>query len=369
MGYAVYHMEKGKGGSGGIGKHIDRKESINGYTTFEHHNRKETKNNKSYILNKHCEKSLPQAIKDRIKEGYKGDKTIRKDAVRFQTHILTGSHEQMKAIFADENKRQQWIKANKEWISERYGQENIVRFTLHVDEKTPHIHVVTVPITKDGRLSAKEYANGKKALRDMQTDYANKMEQFDLKRGLERKGISHETATEYYARQKEAENVFKKTSIGLVQPTKKIFGIANRKEIVRQNKELANMAVGLVAVNHKQSKELKEAVERADWMQGRTEYAESEKEAIHRILNDLDEKLKNPNYLKAELKELERQEIYKKEMEAEERAREKERAEREANEQLKKENVPEYDEEMRNYLYDDDIEEEEEIKQKRGVRR
>lgn len=368
MGYAVYHMEKGKGGSGGIGKHIDRKESINGYTTFEHHNRKKTKNNKSYILNKHCEKSLPQAIKDRIKEGYKGEKAIRKDAVRFQTHILTGSHEQMKEIFADEKRKEQWIEANKQWMQERYGKENIVRFTLHVDEKTPHIHAVTVPLTRDGRLSAKEYANGKKALRDMQTDYANKMEQFDLKRGLERTGISHETATEYYARQKEAENVFKKKSIGLVQPTKKIFGIANRKEIVRQNKELANMAVGLVAVNHKQSKELKEAVERADWMQGRTEHAESEKKIIHGILNDLDEKLKDPNYLKTELKELERQENERRDWAEEERIRERDRAEREVSEQLKQEAVPDY-EEMRNYLYDDDIEEEEEIKQRRGVRR
>ena len=36
MGYAVYHVEKGKGRSGGIGKHIDRKESIVGWNTFEH---------------------------------------------------------------------------------------------------------------------------------------------------------------------------------------------------------------------------------------------------------------------------------------------------------------------------------------------
>ena len=259
MGYAVYHMEKGKGGSGGIGKHIDRTESRNGYTTFEHRNEKETQNNKNYILNIHCEKSLPTAIKDRIKEGYKGDKAIRKDAVRFQTHILTGSHEQMKAIFADENKKEKWIKANKEWMQERYGKENIVRFTLHVDEKTPHIHAVTVPITEDGRLSAKDYANGRKALREMQTDYAKKMEGLGLKRGLERTGIKHETATEYYARHKEAEQALKLNRISLVKPKKTLGITVNAKEIFEQNKLLAKTVVGLIRENRDQSSNLKHA--------------------------------------------------------------------------------------------------------------
>jgi hypothetical protein len=36
MAFAVYHMEKGKGGSGGIGRHIDRIESKYGYTTYDH---------------------------------------------------------------------------------------------------------------------------------------------------------------------------------------------------------------------------------------------------------------------------------------------------------------------------------------------
>lgn len=284
MGYAVYHMEKGKGGSGGIGKHIDRKESINGYTTFEHHNRKETKNNKSYILNKHCEKSLPQAIKDRIKEGYKGEKAIRKDAVRFQTHILTGGHEEMKAIFADKKKRKQWIESNKEWMQNTYGKENIVRFVLHVDEKTPHIHVVTVPMTQDGRLSAKEYANGKIALRNMQTSYANKMEQFDLKRGLERTGISHETATEYYARQKEAENIFKKSRIEIIVPKKTLLITTNAKEITAQNRELAQTVLGLISENKKGKEQTSRAESRLNYEELKVSKLEKENNLLREIL-------------------------------------------------------------------------------------
>ena len=191
MAFAVYHMEKGKGGSGGIGRHIDRIESKYGYTTYEHSDASMRELNKEFILNEHCKKPLPKAIEDRIKEGYTQSKEIRKDAVKFQTHILTGSHEQMKDIFSSKTTADKWLKENMDRICERYGKENIVRFTLHMDEKTPHIHAITVPITNDGRLSAKSYADGKKALREMQTDYAQRMEQFGLERGVERVGVKH----------------------------------------------------------------------------------------------------------------------------------------------------------------------------------
>ena len=199
MGYAVYHMEKGKGGSGGIGRHIDRIEKEY-YNTFGHADVSKRGLNEVFEINTHCKKSLPQAINDRIQEGYKLDKAIRKDAVKFQTHILTGSHEEMKQIFSNPETKQGWIDANREWMEKVYGKNNIVRFVLHLDEKTPHIHAVTVPLTKDGNLSAKSYTNGRQALRDLQTDYANHMSKFDLYRGLQRIGIRHETAAEYYAR-------------------------------------------------------------------------------------------------------------------------------------------------------------------------
>ena len=322
MGYAVYHMEKGKGGSGGIGKHIDRTESRNGYTTFEHRNEKETQNNKNYILNKHCEKSLPTAIKDRIKEGYKGGKAIRKDAVRFQTHILTGSHEQMKAIFADENKKEKWIKANKEWMQERYGKENIVRFTLHVDEKTPHIHAVTVPITEDGRLSAKDYANGRKALREMQTDYAKKMEGLGLKRGLERTGIKHETATEYYARHKEAENALKLDKISLVKPKKTLGITVNAKEIFEQNKLLAKTVAGLVRENSRQNSKLESARDMQGYDEKRADRAQWKEMKIFKENQNLIEIINDPERLAErflELKEIEKEERLNQDHEQEQR--------------------------------------------------
>lgn len=257
MGFAVYHMEKGKGGSGGIGRHIDRLESKYGYSTYQHADPSLREQNREFILNEHCAKPLPKAIEDRIKEGYTQTKEIRKDAVKFQTHVLTGSHEEMKEIFADKSTADKWINANIDWMCQKYGKENIVRFTLHMDEKTPHIHVITVPITSDGRLSAKSYANGKKALRELQTDYAQKMEVFGLERGLERVGIKHESAQEYYARNKRIDDYLEEPNIKPIEP-KKSFLSNNMNEIYQQNKDLSLLVASFTDTLRKQERKIEE---------------------------------------------------------------------------------------------------------------
>ena len=38
----------------------------------------------------------------------------------------------------------------------RVGKENIVSAVVHMDEKTPHLHLVFVLLTEDNRLCAKE---------------------------------------------------------------------------------------------------------------------------------------------------------------------------------------------------------------------
>ena len=105
MGYAVYHTEKGKISSGGIGKHIDREQGAE--HTYRHSDPAKRNLNQSFIITEHCRKPLHQAISDRISEGYSAKnkagelKQIRKDAVKYSTHILTGSHEDMKRIEAN----------------------------------------------------------------------------------------------------------------------------------------------------------------------------------------------------------------------------------------------------------------------------
>lgn len=212
MGYAVYHVEKGQTSSGGIGNHIDRKKGAE--HTYQHADPSRRHLNQNYEVHQGREKiPLHQAIEERIKEGYTGQKAIRKDAVKYNTHILTGSHEDMMRIFSNPQTAQKWIDENRKFIEKEFGKENIVRFTLHMDEKTPHIHAVTIPLTQDGRLSAKEIIGNKKEMQARQDRYASHMMQFGLQRGIRNTGIKHENATEYYARMNQAKEVAEKTEI------------------------------------------------------------------------------------------------------------------------------------------------------------
>ncbi len=44
-----------------------------------------------------------------------------------------------------------------DFISERVGKQNILSAVVHMDERTPHMHLCFVPITPDNKLSAKTF--------------------------------------------------------------------------------------------------------------------------------------------------------------------------------------------------------------------
>jgi len=200
--YTVFHIEKSKGSGAGLGNHIDRADGKE--HSYKNADSSRTHLNKTAQLNDHSKKPLQQGIKDRIKDGYTGDRAIREDAVKYLKVILSGSHERMKEIEA-EGKINKWAADSINWLSEKFGKENIVKAVLHMDEKTPHIHCVVVPliqedfsyinkkdnktvVVKKGALSAKEILRSPKVLKDLHTDYTKKVGvKYNLLRGEERK--------------------------------------------------------------------------------------------------------------------------------------------------------------------------------------
>lgn len=186
MQFTVLHMDKGKGNSnGGLTKHIDRTQEPKNMP-------KNVDQNRTHLNIDLLEptKSIDKMANERIKEGYKGKTAIRKDAVKTCKFILSGSHERMKEL-EKEGKIQEWALDNYDYFAERYGKENIVRATVHMDEKTPHMHLVLVPLTQEGKLSSRELFGGHRdedKLKNLHTDYSNTI---GLKYGLER-GIETE---------------------------------------------------------------------------------------------------------------------------------------------------------------------------------
>ena len=86
----------------------------------------------------------------------------RKDSVRVVEALVTASPE-----FFQGKKRSE-IKAFFEealaFIEKYQARETIISAVVHMDEKTPHMHLCFVPLTEDKRLSAKEILGNKKKL-------------------------------------------------------------------------------------------------------------------------------------------------------------------------------------------------------------
>ena len=107
----------------------------------------------------------------------------RKDSVRLVETLITASPE----FFRE--KRQQEIRAFFERVMEfmktKQNPNTFVSAVVHMDEKTPHMHLCFVPITEDGRLSAKDIDGNKKKLTQWQDEYWSYMVKKypDLERG------------------------------------------------------------------------------------------------------------------------------------------------------------------------------------------
>jgi hypothetical protein len=195
MGFAVYHVQKGKNQASSLGYHIDRKEGKE--ACYKHADPSKKHLNKEFITKFDKGMNLQEKINLNIKNYYTSSRQIRSDAVKHLSHILTGTHEDMKRIFNDKELKKKWIESNFDFMQKEFGYQNIVSFTLHLDEKTPHIHCITTPITKDGRLSASEIVGNNKNLERLQDSYCEMMKPFGLERGL-KSTAKHIPTKEYY---------------------------------------------------------------------------------------------------------------------------------------------------------------------------
>ena len=94
---------------------------------------------------------------------------VRKDSVRVVEALVTASpeffkgktHSEVKAYFAYALK----------FLEGRQNPDTFLSAVVHMDEKTPHLHLCFVPMTADGRLSAKEIIGNRKNLVKWQDEF------------------------------------------------------------------------------------------------------------------------------------------------------------------------------------------------------
>ena len=107
----------------------------------------------------------------------------RSDSVRVVEALITATPEFFKGKKRSEMKA--YFEEAVDFIKQHQSPETIISAVVHLDEKTPHMHLCFVPLTEDKRLSAKEILGNKKKLTQWQDKYWEHMVKKypDLERG------------------------------------------------------------------------------------------------------------------------------------------------------------------------------------------
>ena len=94
---------------------------------------------------------------------------VRKDSVRVVEALVTASPE----FFKDKNHREirAYFAYALKFLEGRQRPDTFLSAVIHMDEKTPHLHLCFVPLTADGRLSAKEIIGNRKNLVKWQDEF------------------------------------------------------------------------------------------------------------------------------------------------------------------------------------------------------
>ena len=107
----------------------------------------------------------------------------RSDSVRVVEALVTASPEFFKGKKKAEVKA--YFNEALDFMQKHQSKDTIISAVVHMDEKTPHMHLCFVPLTKDKRLSAKEIVGNKKKLTWWQDEFWKHMVKKypDLERG------------------------------------------------------------------------------------------------------------------------------------------------------------------------------------------
>lgn len=221
MGFAVVHMQKIKGGGvRGIQSHNNREHppKTNPDIDFSR-----TAENYDLIYHDNYYRGIKQTIESFATQ----TNTVRKDAVVMCSFIVTSDEQTMKAM--SEQTQREFFNDSLQWFAERYGGSNIINATVHMDETTPHMHLGIVPITEDGRLSAKSIFT-RKELTEIQTDFSKEVgAKYGLERGKE--GSERKHLSEQQFKLQKANEKFKEIESKMVKVAQRA---ENQSETIRK---------------------------------------------------------------------------------------------------------------------------------------
>lgn len=265
VGYAVVHMMKIKSGAvGGIQSHNNREHEPK---TNPDVDMSRSEDNYDLIP---CD-NYKRSIKEKLSNLVESSRAVRKDAVVVCNFIVTSDNETMNALGAD--RQRQFFQDSVKWFSDRYGADRVLNATVHMDETTPHLHIGVMPITQDGRLSAKAIFT-KTEMKAIQTEFARDVgEKYGLERGVEGSERTHLSE----ARFKE----------------KKALEMANEHEAITQ--ELHVLAEDCKQELSEATRSLETAKQELSTVQDRKDALQGEAERLKALNNQTADKIREAN--------------------------------------------------------------------------
>lgn len=180
----------------GIGNHNQRR--------FSNHSNKDIDVSKSHlnydILDK--VKSYKTDIEGYINANKSSKRAVRKDAVLVCEWIITSDSDFFESMSPADTR--EYFQTAIDFFAERYGSKNLMYAQVHLDERTPHMHLGIVPFDKDNKLTAKTMFD-REALQDIQNELPRYMNEhgFEVERGRAGSEAKHLTVQEYKDVQKE----------------------------------------------------------------------------------------------------------------------------------------------------------------------
>ena len=192
MSYVVANIDKFTQTSvKAIEKHVERTSD-----NFKNTDIDKSKTHLNYSL-KDCDnynKKINEILDEKMTSGRKICTTGKNASVVMCGCVISSDTDFFNTL--NEKQQREYFEKSLEYMKSKV--DNIFKAEVHLDEKTPHLHLYFVPLTPDGRLSGKEVIS-RKFLKDLQNELPKHLKNsgFKIERGAENSTRKHTDTSKY----------------------------------------------------------------------------------------------------------------------------------------------------------------------------
>jgi len=245
---------------------------------------------------------------------------VRKDSTRFVDTLITASPEFFKDMTHE--KMVEYFQRAVDFMRNRIRPDMIFSAVVHLDEKTPHLHLCFVPLTVDNRLTAKEILGNRAKLSKWQDEFHEFMVKFypDIERGTsatltQRKHIPSyifKSAAKLEKMQEDIEKVLKETNFTNASRNseKAIKMIEDWVPMVETFRTRVNLLYNALEAEQKDNKALREAYkeeyDKADSRLMELVVLRKQVESLQKLYEKVPEEIRHKIEAKKRSKEVER---------------------------------------------------------------